>query len=255
LEKYSIYFKKFKIACAILGATILIFVILISKIVPQIQNIVRVQGETRTQTGILTDNERRLADLQASVNRREESSFYGLKVFYKPIESGLDAETVLSDEFGEILTLIRNNQIKTRSIKYDYDLADDSFIKNSGDKFTSCKLALEMVANYSNFENFLRDLYKHEHFLNISQIEIVPYQKDKKILLVNAQISIYAQKEYNDRMQTAEKPKAPISPAPGQGMPSPDITQSAPANTAKKNVNETNINPLPADGLAVPMVN
>jgi len=248
-ENYSLYLKKFKIAIGILSATILIFVILISKIIPQIQDIVRIQSETSNQTSVLADTERKLADLQASANRKAEANSYGLKAFYKPIESGLDTEAIMSDEFGEILALIRDNQIKTRSIKYAYDPNEDNFIRNAKGKFTSCKLDIEMVANYSNLENFLRDLYKHEHFLEISKLEIVPYQKNKKILLINTQISLYAQKEFSDKNQT-EKLNAATDPR----MPSPDMIQSESAKT-KKNVDEGLINPLPADGLAVPMVN
>ena len=49
-------------------------------------------------------------------------------------------------------------------------------------------------ATYKNFENFLRDLYKHEHFLDIAKIEILPYEKNKTILLINCKVLLYAQK-------------------------------------------------------------
>ena len=89
---------------------------------------------------------------------------------------------------------MRDNKVKARSIKYDYDPQDDNFVKNAGAKYHVCRITADMVANYSNFEGFLRDLFKHEHFLEISKLEIVPYQKDKKILLINLQIKLYAQK-------------------------------------------------------------
>ncbi len=40
----------------------------------------------------------------------------------------------------------------------------------------------------------MRDLYRHQYFININKVEIVPYRKDKKILLVNLVITLYAQK-------------------------------------------------------------
>ena len=87
------------------------------------------------------------------------------KLFFKPVNLGLDTEAAISDEFGEILQLIRENKIKTRSIVYEYDPKDDNFVKNVPEKYQVCRITAEMIANYSDFENFLRDLYKHEHYL------------------------------------------------------------------------------------------
>ena len=140
----------------------------------------------------------------------------------------LDTEAVMSDEFGEILQLLRDNKIKTRSVKYDYDPQDDNFVKNVGDRYSACRLNIEMVANYSNLENFLRELYKHEHFLDISKIEIVPYDKNKRILLINLQIKLYAQKD-----PAQAKPAEQPAPAPAENADpnAPQTAPEAPAST------------------------
>ena len=70
----------------------------------------------------------------------------------------------------------------------------DEFVKGAGAKVSACQVTLQLVATYKNFENFMRDLYKHEHFLDISKIEIIPYEKNKTILLINCKISLYAKK-------------------------------------------------------------
>ena len=107
----------------------------------------------------------------------------------------MDTEAAIADEFAEILQLIRDNKIKTRSVKYDYDPQDDNFVKNAANRYHVCRVSAEMIASYANFANFLRELYKHEHFLEISKIEIAPYEKNKRILLVSLQIKLYAQKD------------------------------------------------------------
>ena len=53
---------------------------------------------------------------------------------------------------------------------------------------------MEMIANYVNYDNFLKELYKHEHFLDIQSVEIVPYKKNKKILLIKFKLKVYAKK-------------------------------------------------------------
>ena len=114
------------------------------------------------------------------------------KPFYKPVISGMDTEAVIAGEFAEILQLIRANRIKVRSIKYDYDPQDDNFVKNAGSTYKVARLNMEMIANYMNFNNFMKELYKHEHFLDIQSVEIVPYRKNKQILLINFKLKLYS---------------------------------------------------------------
>ena len=116
------------------------------------------------------------------------------KPFYKPIMSGFDSEAAIAGEFSEILQLIRANTIKMRSINYTYDPGDDAFVKGAPQKFNVAQLDMEMIANYKTFETFLRDLYKHEHFLDIAKVEVTPYEKNKSVLLINFSIKLYAKK-------------------------------------------------------------
>ena len=53
---------------------------------------------------------------------------------------------------------------------------------------------MEMIASYTNFDNFIKELYKHKHFLDIESFEIVPYKKNRKILLINFKLKLYSQK-------------------------------------------------------------
>ena len=130
---------------------------------------------------------------QAELNKEKENEKLG-KPFYKPVMSGLDTEAVIAGEFSEILQLVRANQIKVRSIKYEYDPADDAFVRNAAAKYNVARLNMEMIGNYSNYDNFLKEMYKHDHFLDIQSAEIVPYKKNKKILLINFKVKLYAKK-------------------------------------------------------------
>lgn len=150
-----------------------------------------------TKTSTLQEKQAKLDNFkkhEEEIKAKEEESKKSGKPFYKPILSGMDTEAVIAGEFAEILQLIRANQIKVRSIKYDYDPSDDNFVKGAGDKYNVARLNMEMIGNYSNYDNFLKELYKHEHFLDIQSAEIVPYKKNKRILLINFKMKLYAQK-------------------------------------------------------------
>ena len=194
MHEIELYLKKFKSSILILAGALLIFCIVISRVVPIVTGIFKIWDEHAEAAASLEDKERTLESLKEKTAKANAESKDIPKEFFKPIEKGLDTETVIADEFAEILTLIRGNGIRTRSIKYEYDPKDDNFVKNVADKYNVAKLNVEMIGTYKDFEGFLKELYKHEHFLDISSVEIVPYQKDRKILIIKFQLKLYAQK-------------------------------------------------------------
>lgn len=206
----------------IIGAALALVIFVIVKTVPEVQKIMQLQTDYKTQSASLADSERKLQDLKDAEARKDAESQNLSKMFFKPINEGLDTEAAIADEFAEILQLIRDNKIKTRSVKYDYDPQDDNFVKNAANRYHVCRVSAEMIASYANFANFLRELYKHEHFLEISKIEIAPYEKNKRILLVSLQIKLYAQK---DAATAAAEAAAAPPPADNQSdasaVPSP----------------------------------
>ena len=219
-NNYKEYLKIFQVAIGILVGAILLFILMISKTVPEIQRISSIQDEYKTATSSLSDAERKLENLKNKSAEQKAESENMLKAFFKPITTVVDTEAAISDEFGEVLQIMRENKIKARSIKYDYDPQDDNFVKNAASRYHVCRVTAEMIANYSNFESFLRELYKHEHFIEISKIEIVPYQKNKRILLINLQIKLYAQRDPSTYV-APEKPaeEAPQEPAKAPTAP------------------------------------
>ncbi len=230
---YSIYLKKFKIAVAILGLSLVFAIAMIAKTVPEIQKMVQIQQETSAKSGELADAERKLAELKTAAEKRDEQDTTVLQMFFKPVSEGLDTEAAISDEFGEILQLMRDNKIKARSVKYDYDPQDDNFVKNAASKYHVCRVSAEMISSYADFANFVRELYKHEHFLDISKIEIVPYQKNKRILLVSFQLKLYAQRDPSSVVETPTptentanaNEQTPPSPQPTEGATSPEAAE------------------------------
>lgn len=240
MDKYTIYIKKFQIALGIFALSLIVFIFLVSKVIPEVQKISQIQNDYKTQSSALADSERKLQDLKDAARRKETENENIQKIFFKPISEGLDTEAAISDEFGEILQIVRENKIKMRSVKYDYDPQDDNFVKNAGNRYQVCRVTAEMIASYSNFANFLRELYKHEHFLEISKIEIAPYEKNKRILLISLQIKLYAQRDPSTVVETpapaansgdgqadASGNGTPPSPTPAsaEGGVSPEATQ------------------------------
>ncbi len=179
---------------------ILFIYMVVSQVVPGIQATLTARTEyENTQASLIQAQEKRdklkaEAEAEAQKSAQQDKNMAEAKPFFKPVMSGLDTEAVIAGEFTEILELIRANKIKVRSIKYDYDPQDDNFVKGASAQYNVARLNMEMVANYLDYDNFLKELYKHEHFLDVQSVEIVPYRKNKSILLVNFKLKLYAKK-------------------------------------------------------------
>lgn len=178
----------------------LIFVacyIFVTQGLPKFQEFASLHENYKAQMEAYSDKERTLEDLKARMPKASEKDAnldVSGKALFRPLESGLDTETIISSEFNEILVLMTTNSIKTRSINFTPDPADDNFVKGNSSKYTVSKLDMEMIATYSNFKSFMKELYKHDHYLDIAKVEIVPYPKNKSILLINLQLKLYAEK-------------------------------------------------------------
>ncbi len=189
--------KQFYLSILLLVAVIGGCIFGIQKIVENNNNLNSLQAEIESKNATVQQKQATLEEYkkkEAEEKAKEKESEISNKPFYKPIESGMDTEAVIAGEFAEVLQLVRANKIKVRSIKYDYDPKDDNFVQGAGEKYNVARLNMEMISNYSDYDNFLKEMYKHEHFLDIQSVEIVPYKKKKKILLINFKVKLYAKK-------------------------------------------------------------
>lgn len=160
---------------------------------PVYQEIQKLKVSVETQSGVLAQKKQELDDLNAQIKKQQEAEVLEKEVF-TPAEKGLPPEDMIAGEFAEILELIRANTIKTRSISFEYNPKKDTFVQGAPTQFNVAALQMDMISTYKNFENFLKDLYKHDHFLEITSVEVEPYEKDKKVLLIKFNMKLYAKK-------------------------------------------------------------
>ncbi len=188
--------KQFIVPILIVVVAFIAAVYLGMKLAANVQDIIGYKNDIAAKEQLLVEKkaqlEKYIAQEAAEAKKIAEEASKS-KPFYKPAASGMNTEAIIQGEFAEILQLIRANKIKVRTIKYEYDPQDDAFVKGAGGKYKVARLNMEMIATYSSYNNFLKELYKHDHFLDIQSVEIVPYKKNKQILLINFKLKLYAQ--------------------------------------------------------------
>lgn len=188
--------KQFIVPILIVVGTFIIAIYFGMKLVGNVQTIISGRTTISAKQQELDEKKQQLEKFkqqEAEEARKQAESASKSKPFYKPAATGMNTEAVIAGEFTEILELIRANKIKVRTIKYEYDPADDNFIKGAPGKYKAARLNMEMISDYISYNNFLKELYKHEHFLDIQSVEIVPYKKNKQILLINFKLKLYSQ--------------------------------------------------------------
>lgn len=169
------------------------FVYAVMKVQPEVVKIIDIENNIKSQTIQAEDLERKLETLKKA--EQEKISISGqIKNIYKPESATVgDVESSFSVMLDDIIDMTKYNGVKVYSIEYVYNPAEDDFVKGAADKYNVCQLNMSIIADYPDIESFLKDLFKYPYLVNLDKIELVPYPKDKKILMAALQIKLYAQ--------------------------------------------------------------
>lgn len=200
MEVIKKYLDMFKVSLAIVVAAVLVSIGLLIKIVPET---IAYFGNNSKYSETETKLAAKKAELETAKKnkaREEARAKEGIEVkaFYKNTNGiGNSTADIMAGEIQEINDLIKFYGIKMYKVNYSYDPTDDIFYKEKKDDYCVCKMNMELFATYMKFQSFMKDLYKHEHFLDIQTIEVNPYKKDKSILHIKMDLSLYAEKDPN----------------------------------------------------------
>lgn len=221
VELLKKYLLMFKIPLAIVVVAILVSVGLLCKIVPDTITLLGNQKTLKEKEIQLNTKQNELdsAKRQKENAANLDTGGLELKTFYRDIKNtGNSTSDILAGEIQEINDLIKYYDIKLYKVNYNYDIEDDAFYKAKKDQYSVCQMQLELFGSYMRFQSFLKDLYKHEHFLDIQSIEINPYKKDKSILSIKMDLSLYAEKGENTGGSTEIPTDNPVKNGSGEDL-------------------------------------
>lgn len=185
--------QKYKEAILYIILFVLVLIFLLVKLKPQLFQVYDLEKSIGAKSTEIVDLERKLEALKAA--EAQKMNLAGLnKTIYKPGEESVDAEASFTIIFDDIIQMAKYNGIKIYSIEYAYNPTDDEFVKSASDKYNVCQLKMQVIADYADLENFVKEIYKYPYLINIEKIELTPYQKNKKILISNVQLKLYSSK-------------------------------------------------------------
>lgn len=187
--------QKYKESLMYLAGIIVVAVFLFQKIQPEFTRTIDLYKQVGQQKDVAAGISKQLSVAKEKVERKKKMRLLDdmTKKVYLPAEGvSLDADSAFSVLLDDIIEISRKNHIKTHSIQSTLNPSEDVFVKGDKEHFSAYQLDMKIVSDYSDFEGFIRDLYAYNYLININNIEIYPYQKNKRILLINLTLTLYS---------------------------------------------------------------
>lgn len=187
--------QKYKESLMYLAGIIVVAVFLFQKIQPEFTKTIDLYKQVGQQKDVAAGISKQLSVAKEKVERKKKMRLLDdmTKKVYSPAEGiSLDADSAFSVLLDDIIEISRKNHIKTHSIQSTLNPSEDVFVKGDKEHFSAYQLDMKIVSDYSDFEGFIRDLYAYNYLININNIEIYPYQKNKRILLINLTLTLYS---------------------------------------------------------------
>ena len=143
------------------------------------------------------DVEAKKSDLNRILEEKKQKNEAAKKATVKDFYQISNIGDIVSDYtpmFDNIITMIRQNGLRMKSIKYTPNPTEDNLIKNGNGVYSGCRVDFVLVGYYPQFSTFLGDIENYPYFINVSKFEITPYQYDKRILIANVSIVFYSKR-------------------------------------------------------------
>lgn len=177
----------------IIGVLILA-IFLFTKAQPKVVELYTVEKNLSAKTTESADLERKLETLKADADKKNMAMEGLLKKIYKPDVPGVDTEASFTLMFDDIIEMAKYNGVKIYSVEYVYNPETDEFVVSAKDQFNVCQLNMQVIGDYTDLEAFFQEIYKYPYLVNFDKIELVPYEKNKAIIIGKIQLKLYSSK-------------------------------------------------------------
>ena len=199
--------EKYKEIVMYAALIIVVAVMLFRMLQPKFISTIEIFKQVKSQTEMAESIAAQLSTAKQKAERKKKLRMLDdmTKKIYEPTGAATDSESTFAVLLDDIIEITRKNHIKTHSIQSTLDPEDDVFIKGDKEHYAANKLDMKIISDYSDFKNFLEDLYKYPYLININSIEIYPYSKNKRILLINFTLTLYAAKSAEEAAEQNEE--------------------------------------------------
>lgn len=140
----------------------------------------------------LSSKQTKLKIVQDKIKKIKDAIMTSQKKIYSPVESDLGSETLFFALYKDVIEMLQTNSIKIKAISYTYSPESDAFVQFGKDVYFVCDVNMELISNYVNLGHFIQDVYQYPYYIRINELDVKPYEKDKKVLITHMSLRLYA---------------------------------------------------------------
>ena len=188
MEKFQRYYG----IIIFMVAAVLLLMMSYSLVTPKIEKLTKISSTIKKKEGLFTKRQQELKVVKTKIKKIKDSISGSHKKIYSPIESDIGNDTLFFTLYNDVLEMVHANSIKIKALDYVYNPNTDAFVEFGKDVYFVCDINMELVSNYVDLGKLLQDVYQYPYYIKINELNVKPYSKDKKILLSNLSLRLYA---------------------------------------------------------------
>lgn len=163
-------------------------------IIPKVNESYSTYTQIEEKQKKLQSTQKQIEDIKAQKQAYEKEEKSATKPVYKSDLATLDAMASFGVMFEDVIQAAKYNGLKLRSIEYSQNPADDVIAQNVLSDYNVCAIKMQLIGTYAQFRSYFDDIANYPYLINLDKISIFPYDGDKKILIADVQINLYAEK-------------------------------------------------------------
>lgn len=169
------------------------FVLFVNFVVPEFNKGVktfRKMVDAKTQYEQVKEQYDMLKAQQDMQNRQKKVVKDGKIVFDAP-DMRFSPDASFAPLFELVLTIAQQSGIRIRAIDYNYTPQDDMIFAAKINGYNVCELNMVTVGSYTELQNFFKSIMKEQYLTNLAEVELTPWEKDKKVLIAKIKLRLY----------------------------------------------------------------
>ena len=163
-------------------------------IVPKVNDSYNTYKQIQEKQAKVQSTQKEIDSLRAQKLAYEKQEKSSTKPVYKTDVASLDAMASFGIMFEDVIQAAKYNGLKLRSIEYAQNPPDDIVSQNVQSDYNVCAVKMQLIGSYAQFRSYFDDIANYPYLINLDKISIFPYAGDKKILIADVQVNLYAEK-------------------------------------------------------------
>lgn len=170
-------------------------------IMPEYNKLETLKSQVTSKKAELQKLKRDSATVADKIQRIKDSIVGSQKKIYFPLDADLGNDTLFFTLYNDLIEMVQSNSVKIKSIKYEYNPENDAFVSFGKDAYFACDINMEIISNFVNLGKLIQDIHQYPYYIKINEIDVLPYKKDKTVLISKISLRLYAHTAPDESVQ------------------------------------------------------